>query len=122
MSVAVWAGIAVLGGLGAVLRFLIDRAISHRMAGAFPSGIFVVNITGALLLGLLHGLAPNSTTALLIGVALLGSYTTFSTWMLQTLELREGRRKGLAIANIVASLALGLLAVWAGQSLAHLAG
>lgn len=110
-----WVGVAVLGGVGAVLRFLVDRAIAHRLAGDFPSGIFVVNVSGALILGLLHGWAPNSTVALLVGVALLGSYTTFSTWMLQTLELGERRRLALAIANIVVSLAVGVLAAWLGQ-------
>lgn len=114
MNVAVWAGVAVLGGIGAVLRFLVDRAVTGRLAGAFPSGIFVVNISGALLLGLLGGLAPDSTTALLAGVALIGAYTTFSTWMLQTLELGEGRRYWLAVANIVLSLAVGIVAAASG--------
>ncbi|RAV10089.1 fluoride efflux transporter CrcB [Mycolicibacterium sp. GF69] len=121
MTVAVWLGVAVLGGLGAVLRFLVDRAVSHRLTGAFPSGIFVVNISGALLLGLLAGLQPEPTTALLIGVGFLGAYTTFSTWMLQTLELGVERRPGFAIANIVVSIALGVAAAavgwWIGAQL-----
>ncbi|HEX2212280.1 MAG TPA: fluoride efflux transporter CrcB [Mycobacterium sp.] len=114
MNVAVWVGVAVLGGIGAVIRFLVDRAVSVRLAGAFPSGILVVNLSGALLLGLLGGLAPDNTTALLAGIALIGSYTTFSTWMLQTLELGEGRRYWLAVANIVLSLALGILGAASG--------
>lgn len=114
MTVAVWVGVAVLGGLGAVLRFVIDRAVSERLSGAFPTGIFVVNISGAFVLGLFAGLDLGATAALLAGVALVGAYTTFSTWMLQTLELGAERRTGLAIANIVVSLALGVAAAAAG--------
>lgn len=119
MNPLAWAGVAVLGGLGAMTRFMVDRAVSHRLAGAFPSGILAVNLSGAFLLGLLGGLGPGTTTALLLGVGFIGSYTTFSTWMLQTLELGEGRRFGLAVANIVVSLLLGLavaaLGWWLGN-------
>jgi fluoride exporter len=121
MSAAVWAGVVVLGGVGAVLRFVVDRAVSRRLPGDFPSGILVVNLSGALLLGLLGGLGPTTTVAVLAGVALLGSYTTFSTWMLQTLLLGDERRVRLAVANIVVSLALGLAAAalgwWIGTQL-----
>jgi fluoride exporter len=114
VSVAVWAGVAVLGGIGAVLRFMVDSAVTRRLAGAFPSGILVVNISGAFLLGMLGGSGPGTTTALLAGIALIGSYTTFSTWMLQTLELGEGRRYWLAAANIVISLVLGVATAASG--------
>ncbi|BBY43518.1 fluoride efflux transporter CrcB [Mycolicibacterium celeriflavum] len=121
MTVAVWAGVVALGGVGAVLRFLVDRAVARRLTGAFPSGILVVNVSGALLLGLLSGLSVGPTTALLGGVAFVGSYTTFSTWMLQTLELGADRRTVLAVANILVSLALGLAAAavgwWIGAQL-----
>ncbi|KUH82970.1 fluoride efflux transporter CrcB [Mycobacterium sp. IS-1556] len=114
MTVAVWLGVAVLGGVGAVLRFVVDRAVARRLTGVFPSGIFVVNISGALVLGLLAGLDLGPDIALLAGVGLVGAYTTFSTWMLQTLELGVERRGGLAVANILVSLALGLAAAAAG--------
>ena len=121
MSIAVWAGVVVLGGVGAVLRFVVDRAVTGRLPGDFPSGILVVNISGALLLGLLGGFGPTTTVALLAGVALLGSYTTFSTWMLQTLLLGDERRTKLAVANIVVSLVLGVAAAalgwWIGSLL-----
>jgi fluoride exporter len=121
MSAAVWAGVVVLGGVGAVLRFAVDRVVSQRLPGDFPSGILVVNLSGALLLGLLGGLGPTTTVAVLAGVALLGSYTTFSTWMLQTLLLGDERRVRSAVANIVVSLVLGLAAAalgwWIGTQL-----
>ncbi|MCV7279922.1 fluoride efflux transporter CrcB [Mycolicibacterium flavescens] len=115
MTVVAWVCVALLGGAGAVARFLVDRAVSHRLPGLFPSGIFVVNISGALVLGVITGLAPGPTTTLLAGVAFVGAYTTFSTWMLQTLELRDGGRTGLAVTNIVASVILGLAAAAAGH-------
>ncbi|MGH3677637.1 MAG: fluoride efflux transporter CrcB, partial [Mycobacterium sp.] len=66
-------------------------------------------------LGLLSGLALNPHAALLAGTALVGSYTTFSTWMLETQRLGEERQWWPAIANIVVSVALGLAAAWFGQ-------
>lgn len=121
MTVAVWAGVLVIGGLGAVLRFLVDRAVSGRVARAFPYGTLVVNVTGALVLGFLSGLALSPHLALLIGTAFVGSYTTFSTWMLETQRLGEERQVRPAVANIVVSLVLGVAAaavgLWIGAEL-----
>jgi CrcB protein len=121
MTVAVWAGVVLIGGVGAVLRFLVDRAVSGRTAGSFPYGTLVVNLSGALLLGLLSGLALSPHLALLAGTACVGSYTTFSTWMLETQRLGEDRQLRPAVANIVVSLVLGLaaacLGLWIGGQL-----
>ena len=114
MTVAVWAGVVVIGGVGAVLRFVVDRSVSGRVSGSFPFGTFVVNISGALLLGFLSGLALSPHLALLVGTAFVGSYTTFSTWMLETQRLGEERQLRPAVANIVFSLVLGLTAAWLG--------
>ena len=114
MTVAVWAGVVVIGGVGSVLRFLVDRTVSGRVAGSFPYGTLAVNLSGALLLGLLSGLALSPHLALLAGTAFVGSYTTFSTWMLETQRLGEERQLWSAIANIVVSLILGLAAAWLG--------
>jgi CrcB protein len=115
MTVAVWAGVVAMGGLGAVMRFLVDRTVSGRVSGAFPYGTFVVNISGALLLGFLSGLALSPHLALLIGTAFVGSYTTFSTWMLETQRLGEERQMRPAVANIVVSLVVGLAAAGGGM-------
>lgn len=121
MSVAVWAGVIVFGGVGAVLRFVVDRAVSARVDGVFPYGTLVVNASGALILGLLSGLALNPHLALLFGTALIGSYTTFSTWMLETQRVGEERQGLPAAANIVVSVAVGLAAaafgIWCGARL-----
>lgn len=120
MTALVWAGVAVCGGLGAVLRFLVDRESSKYLSRGFPDGILVVNISGALLLGYLSGLALGPHAALLAGTAFVGSYTTFSTWMLHTMRLAEDRKAWRAVANIVVSLVLGVAAAWLGQWLAQL--
>jgi len=114
MTVAVWAGVVVIGGVGAVLRFLVDRTVSGRITGSFPVGTLAVNISGALLLGFLSGLALSPHLALLVGTAFVGSYTTFSTWMLETQRLGEERQLRPAVTNIVASVVLGLAAAWLG--------
>jgi fluoride exporter len=117
MTVALWAGVLLLGGVGAVLRFLVDRAVSGRLGRPFPFGTLVVNLSGAMLLGFLGGVALSPHAALLAGTAFVGSYTTFSTWMLETQRLSEERRVWPAAANIVVSVALGLVAAWLGQSI-----
>ena len=120
MNVALWAGVLVIGGLGSVARFMVDRAVARRASGAFPVGTLTVNISGALLLGLVTGLALSHGAALLVGTALLGAYTTFSTWMLETQRLTEERQIGTALANIVVSVTLGVAAAAAGHALAGL--
>ncbi|MGB3355683.1 MAG: fluoride efflux transporter CrcB [Mycobacterium sp.] len=121
MSVLVWSGVLLLGGVGAVARFLVDRTVARRTAGSFPFGTLVVNLSGALVLGFLTGLALPPDVALLAGTALIGSYTTFSTWMLETQRLGEERQARFAAANIFVSVALGLVAastgMWFGKSL-----
>jgi len=111
----VWAGVMVIGGIGSVARFRVDRAVARRMARPFPFGTLTVNISGAALLGFLGGLALSKDAALLAGTAFVGSYTTFSTWMLETQRLAEERQTRPALANIVVSVGLGLAAALFGQ-------
>ena len=118
MIIAVWAGVVLLGGAGAVLRFVIDRTIARRVARPFPFGTLTVNLSGAVLLGLLAGLTLSYHVSLLAGTAFVGSYTTFSTWMLETQRLAEERQLWLAAANIVVSVILGVAAAMAGQWIA----
>jgi CrcB protein len=113
-----WGGVLLAGGAGAVLRFLVDGAVARRAARSFPFGTLAVNISGAALLGLLGGLALNRHAALLADTAFIGSYTTFSTWMLETQRLSEERQVRDALANVVASIVLGIAAVLLGQWIA----
>ncbi len=118
MTIAVWVGVVLLGGAGAVLRFLVDRAVAHRVARSFPFGTLTVNLTGAVVLGMLSGLTLSHHVSLLAGTAFIGSYTTFSTWMLETQRLAEERQIWPAVANIVVSVVLGVAAAMVGQWIA----
>jgi CrcB protein len=121
VSASVWAGVALLGGIGALARFLIDGLIGRRGGGDFPLGTLVVNLSGALALGLLTGLALKGDALVLAGTAALGSYTTFSTWMLESQRLAEDVEIPLALLNIVLSLVAGVGAAALGRLLgAHL--
>jgi CrcB protein len=121
MSAPVWIGAAALGGCGAILRFLLDGAVASRVGRDFPYGTLAVNLTGTILLGLVVGAAVHGDEAVLVGSAAIGSYTTFSTWMLETHRLAEEGEVATAFANASASVALGLGAVALGRLLgAHL--
>jgi len=117
MSAPILVAVGLRGGAGAVARVVLDAAITRRTKSPFPLGILAVNLSGALLLGLLAGAALDGDADTLIGGGLLGAYTTFSTWMLQTDDLARRGHRGLAALNVVASLALGLAAVWLGRQL-----
>jgi CrcB protein len=117
MSLAVWVGLGLLGGAGAVLRFLVDGAVSARLRTSFPLGTFVVNISGAFALGLLSEALVSADALRLLGIGLVGSYTTFSTWMLETQRLAEDGQERMAVANVVVSIGAGLLAAWIGMKL-----
>jgi CrcB protein len=112
---AVLAGIGLLGGLGAIGRFLLDGAVSSRVGGAFPFGTLAVNLTGAFALGALYGAAVDGDALRLAGVGFLGAYTTFSTWALEAHRLGEDGRARLGLANLAVSLALGLGCAWLGR-------
>jgi CrcB protein len=118
-TVLIWTGVVLIGGIGSVLRFLVDRTVTRRLARPFPFGTLAVNISGAGLLGFLGGLALSKDAALLAGTAFVGAYTTFSTWMLETQRLGEERRMWAASANIVVSVVLGVAAAVLGQWLAE---
>jgi CrcB protein len=115
MSAWAWIGVALLGGVGACARFSLDGLISQRAGGDFPFGTLIVNLSGALLLGLLTGLALEGDALVLAGTATLGSYTTFSTWMLETHRLTEDGRVGAAAVNAVLSVVLGVAAAALGR-------
>jgi fluoride exporter len=118
-TVVLWAAVMLIGGIGSVLRFVVDRAVARRLAEPFPFGTLAVNISGAALLGLIGGLALNRNAALLAGTAFVGAYTTFSTWMLETQRLGEDRQTWAALANIVVSMVLGMAAALLGQWVAE---
>lgn len=104
------------GGAGAIARFGISSVVQSRRSGVFPLGTLVVNLVGCFLLGLLDGLAVSPATAKVLETATLGSYTTFSTWMLETHRPAQDGDPGLAWQNVVVSLAAGLAAIAVGRA------
>ena len=105
--------VALGGALGAASRYLVERAVSRRRGE--PWGTFAVNVSGSFLLGLLLGLAPSDDIVTVLGVGVLGSYTTFSAY---AVEVVRGARL-YAVASVVvgvlgAALGLGLGRVLGG--------
>ena len=114
---ASWIGVALLGAAGAGLRFVVDSLIERRASGAFPLGTFAINVTGAFALGLLGGSGVGGATLFVVGTGLLGSYTTFSTWMFESQQLLGEGEVGLAAANLLGSVIAGFAAALAGWAL-----
>ena len=110
--------VALGGALGAVSRHALAGWISERF-GAGPLGIFVVNVSGAFLIGFVMALTDERVslspdTRRFVTVGILGGYTTFSTWMFETHQLAEAGDITRAVLNITGSTLAGLLAVWIG--------
>jgi CrcB protein len=108
--------VALLGGAGAIARFVVDGVVGERLSGPFPWGTFAINISGAALLGGLSGAAVSGNAGILAGTATLGSYTTLSTWMLESHRLGQDDQLGVALANILGSLVIGFAAVAVGHA------
>jgi len=115
VNMLLWAGVVLIGGAGSVARFLIDGVVGAGTGRDFPFGTLAVNLSGAVILGLLTGLALGHDQALLAGTAAVGSYTTFSTWMLETERLAEERQVGKVGANVIGSIVLGVAAAALGR-------
>jgi len=110
------------GGAGSVLRYAVGLWIEARTGPGFPWGTFAVNASGCFLIGVLATLAdehawitPAARLALVTGV--LGGYTTFSAFGLETWQLVEDGRAWLALMNASASVAAGIAAVVAGVAI-----
>ena len=108
--------VAASGAVGAVLRSVIDHAVPHA-AGPVAWDIIGVNVLGSLALGIIAGHIEHRAEPRwypLLGPGLLGGFTTFSTFALETLSLTHQNEYLLAFINVAAKLLLGLAAAWAG--------
>ena len=122
MTPLLFLAIATAGGVGATARFFLDGLVRTRLGGAFPYGTTIINVSGSLLLGLVTGLAMNHLVApewsLVVGVGLLGGYTTFSTASFETVRLAQAHRYLAALVNgigmLVGSVAAAALGLWVG--------
>ncbi|HUB73204.1 MAG TPA: fluoride efflux transporter CrcB [Solirubrobacteraceae bacterium] len=117
MSDWVWLAVAAVGGAGAIARFLLDSLIAERAGRDFPYGTFAINVSGALVLGILAGLAIEGNLMVIAGTATIGSYTTFSTWMLETHRLAEDRELQRSTLNTALSLLAGFAAALVGHTI-----
>jgi CrcB protein len=117
LSLPVLVGVSLLGGAGAVARFLLDGAVAARAGRSFPWGTLAVNLSGAFALGVLSGGALGGDALRLAGTGLLAAYTTFSTWALEAHRQGEDGRLREAGLNLAAGLVLGLACAWAGREL-----
>ncbi|HZP56637.1 MAG TPA: fluoride efflux transporter CrcB [Dehalococcoidia bacterium] len=113
--------LAVGGALGTLARYYATGWISDAWPGR-GLGVFVVNITGAFIIGLFLTLSEDRfmwppELRLLVAVGFLGAYTTFSTLTWETLQMLELRDVATAAMNLGGSVAAGMLAVWAGSVL-----
>jgi CrcB protein len=117
MSAPLWLVVAALGAIGAVARLLVEDVVSSRLPIAFPAGTLAVNLSGTFVLGLLTGIALTGNAMVLAGSATIGSYTTFSTWMLETHSLSADVRRRAAMANVLVSVAAGIGAVALGRTI-----
>ncbi len=114
--------IALGGAFGAVMRYGASSSVYALLGRGFPYGTLFVNVAGSLLIGMLSilmlermSIAPEWRAAVLVGV--LGSFTTFSTFSLETLNLLEQGEITTALLNIFASVVVCLFAVWLGVTI-----
>lgn len=123
MSAVVFVAAALAGGLGAGLRHLVDLLVTGGRRERFPLGILVVNVTGSFALGVLTGVGAgliDSDLGWVIGVGLLGGYTTFSTVSLDSALLVRAGQSRRGWINAAGTLLLGVVAASAGLGLGGL--
>ncbi|MCY0876816.1 MAG: CrcB family protein [Firmicutes bacterium] len=117
-----WAGVAVGGIFGAWTRFAITNLIGRFWKANYPLATFLINITGAFLLGFVTAAArPNNVfdywLRSAVGIGFLGAYTTFSTFMFESITLTDRRAFLTMFSYLAASILFGLLGAWLGLSI-----
>lgn len=116
--------IAIGGGAGALLRYLISGLIQRNSSGIFPYGTLVVNCIGAFIIGclweLFQGITISTNLKAFMFMGLLGAFTTFSTFNLETLNLIREKENMQALSNIAVNNISCLILVFLGSTLASL--
>jgi fluoride exporter len=115
MTAPGWIAVGLLGGFAAAARFVVDAAISARLVVPFPLGILAVNLSGALALGLVAGAALHGEALAIVAGGGIGSFTTFSTWILDSHRLGVAGLAHIAWLNIAFSIVAGFAAVALGH-------
>jgi len=114
MTPLTWALIIPAGALGALARFETGRFMWTRFGLRAPWGVLAVNLLGAFLLGLLAGAHPSDVLVIALGTGFLGSFTTFSTWMVESDMYGASEQWNPLLLNIIGPLVGGLILVAAG--------
>lgn len=114
MTPLTWCLLIPAGAAGAFARYETGRLMGARLGLRAPWGVLAVNLLGAFLLGLVVGANPSDVVVIAIGTGFLGSFTTFSTWMVESDALAVAGRGNDALLNIVGPLVGGLILVAAG--------
>lgn len=121
MTAPAWIAVGLFGGVAAAARFALDAEIAARANSEFPLGILAVNLSGALALGLVAGAALSGEALAIVAGGGIGSFTTFSTWILDSHRLGAAGQARLAWLNVGLSIVAGFAAValghWLGSSL-----
>ena len=117
MSPAVVLAIGIAGGFGALARFTLDGGVAARLGRAFPFGTLAVNLSGALALGVLAGLTLSTDAYRVTATGVVGAFTTFSTWALESHRLAEDGQLRLGALNFAVSLLLGVACAWLGRKI-----
>lgn len=100
--------------IGSLIRFGMTNLLKAMFSkSAFPGATFFINITGSFLLGLINARLPHNTFTLAFFIAILGGYTTFSTYMNETVQLGT-KKKLMAYSYYVLSAVVGIIAAWIG--------
>ena len=106
--------VALGGGVGAALRFLVESFVAARTSGRFPWGVVLVNVTGSFAIGLAVARIEPGTALTVATAGLLGGYTTFSTASLDTARLVLRGRGGRAVAHAAGTAVACVTAAWLG--------
>jgi CrcB protein len=117
MTAPGWIAVGLLGGIAAAARFAIDAEIAARADSELPLGILAVNLSGSLALGIVAGAALHGEALTIVAGGGIGSFTTFSTWILDSHRLDAAGHARLAWLNVGLSLAAGFAAVTLGHCL-----
>lgn len=112
--------VGIGGAFGSITRYALGKYISGHTKSEFPRGTFIINITGALLLGILTEAQINKNLYVLLGDGFLGAYTTFSTFMYEGFNLFQDREKLNAFIYIIGSLFIGVVGFAIGMRIGTL--
>jgi fluoride exporter len=115
LSAVGWIAVGLVGGAAAAARFLIDSVVASRTDHPFPLGVLAINLAGTLVLGLVAGAALSGEALIIVAGGAIGSFTTFSTWMLDSHRLADAGHAQLVWLNLGLSLVAGFGAILVGH-------